>query len=335
MEVTEEELTVHKIILEQGPIFVDEIKIHELIEYALPDTSWEQLQIILESLHSFGLVRKRQTHDERVLYQARTKEIAKKLQNLDEKEFEIYELIENSERKGIAKSEIQKLTKIVQSIVESSLKSMQDQQLVKEVKPKNKKLYMLFDIKPADESLSRLLYNNGEVDILVVEALKTLCYNFIYHRSFPKDMDEDAVYYPGYTGYPTLPKILQCVIESKLIAEVEVEDADIRQILDVLIYEGKIIRIFSGAIPDSDTMDIMGTSHGSQEMYVARKQRAVGNAWTPPPCGRCPYFKDECTEDGEISPSNCVFYPQWLNRGISIAQETNRSKGKGKNTMDW
>ncbi|RIB03742.1 RNA polymerase Rpc34 [Gigaspora rosea] len=271
MEVTEEELTVHKIILEQGPIFVDEIKIHELIEYALPDTSWEQLQIILESLHSFGLVRKRQTHDERVLYQARTKEIAKKLQNLDEKEFEIYELIENSERKGIAKSEIQKLTKIVQSIVESSLKSMQDQQLVKEVKPK----------------------------------------------SFPKDMDEDAVYHPGYTGYPTLSKILQCIIESKLIAEVEVEDADIRQILDVLIYEGKIIRIFSGAIPDSDTMDIMDTSHGSQEMYVARKQRAVGNAWTPTPCGRCPYFKDECTEDGEISPSNCVFYPQWLNRGIS------------------
>ncbi|CAG8784004.1 7791_t:CDS:2, partial [Cetraspora pellucida] len=113
-------------------IFVDEIKIHELIDYELPDTSWEQLQIILDSLHSFGLVRKRQTHDERVLYQARTKEIAKKLQNLDEKEFEIYELIENSERKGIAKSEIQKTTKIVQSIVESSLKSMQDQQLVKE-----------------------------------------------------------------------------------------------------------------------------------------------------------------------------------------------------------
>ncbi|CAG8521465.1 19542_t:CDS:2 [Cetraspora pellucida] len=320
MEVTEEELTAHKVILEQGPIFVDEIKLHELIDYELPDTSWEQLQIILDSLHSFGLVRKRQTHDERVLYQARTKEIAKKLQNLDEKEFEIYELIENSERKGIAKSEIQKTTKIVQSIVESSLKSMQDQQLVKE---------------PADESLSRLLYNNGEVDTIVVEALKSLCYNFIYHRSFPKDLEEEAIYFPAYTGYATLAKIVQCIQESKLITEVDVEDADIRQILDVLIFEGKIVRLVSGAIPDSDTMDIIDTSHDSHVMYMAKKPRAVSNAWTPTPCGRCPYFKDECTEDGEISPSNCVFYPQWLNRGISLINEPSKSKGKEKNIMDW
>ncbi|CAG8462616.1 12260_t:CDS:2 [Dentiscutata erythropus] len=335
MEVTEEELTVHKIILEQGQIFVDEIKIHELIEYELPDTPWEQLQIILESLHSFGLVRKRQTHDERVLYQARTKEIAKKLQNLDEREFEIYELIENSERKGIAKSEIQKQSKIVQSIVESSLKSMQDQQLIKEVKPKNKKLYMLFDIKPVDESLSRLLYNNGEVDTIVVEALKTLCYNFIFHRSFPKDLDEDGIYHPGYTGYATLEKILQCIHESNLITDCEAQESDIQQLVDVLIYEGKVVRIFSGVIPDSDAMNIMDTNQESHVMYMARKPRAVSNAWTPTPCGRCPYFKEECTEDGEISPSNCVFYPQWLNRGISMIHEVNKSKGKGKNVMDW
>ncbi|CAG8514159.1 10586_t:CDS:2 [Scutellospora calospora] len=327
MEVTEDELTVHKIILEQGPVFVDEIKIHELVDYELPDTSWEQLQIILESLHSFGLVRKRQTHDERILYQARTKEIAKKLQNLDEKEFEIYELIENSERKGIAKSEIQKQTKIVQSIVESSLKSMQDQQLVKEVKPKV--------ILSSDESLSRLLYNNGDVDTFVVETLKTLCLNFIYHRSFPKDMDENSIYFPGYTGYATLTKILQCIQESKVITDVEVEEADIRQLLDVLIFEGKIVKRFSNIMPDSDIMDSMDINHESQVVYIAKKPKAVSNAWTPTPCGRCPYFKEECTEDGEISPSNCVFYPQWLNRGLTMMHESNRTKGKGKNYMEW
>lgn len=37
---------------------------------------------------------------------------------------------------GIAKSDIQKQTKIVQSVVENCLKAMQEQKLVKEVKPK-------------------------------------------------------------------------------------------------------------------------------------------------------------------------------------------------------
>ncbi|CAG8648088.1 8390_t:CDS:2, partial [Racocetra fulgida] len=75
---------------------------------------------------------------------------------------------------------------------------------------------------------------------------------------------EDAIYFPGYTGYATLGKIVQCIQESKLITEVDVEEADIRQILDVLIFEGKIVRLFSGAIPDSDTMDIIDTNQDSQ-----------------------------------------------------------------------
>ncbi|CAG8615088.1 15335_t:CDS:2 [Acaulospora morrowiae] len=280
MEVTEEEWTVHDVIIGQGQGFIDEIKIHELVEEVLPDTTWTQLQEILNSLLSFGLVRKRQTHDERFLYQARTKEIAKKLQYLDDQEYEIYELIENSERKGIAKSDIQKQTKIVQSVVENCLKIMQDRKLIKEVKPKNKKLYMLFDVKPADESLSRLLYTNGEPDTVVVEALKTLCYSFIYHRSFPKDMDTDAIFQPGYSGYPTLAKVVQCVQETK-VTELEIEEADIRQILEVLIHEGKIVKRFSGGLSDQNNND---GRHDSQVIYIAKKSRSMNNAWTPTPC---------------------------------------------------
>ncbi|RHZ52879.1 hypothetical protein Glove_456g14 [Diversispora epigaea] len=330
MEVTEEEWTVHDIIIGHGPGFIDELKIHELVEEVIVDITWTQLQEILSSLHSFGLVRKRQTHDERFLYQARTKEIANKLQYLDNQEYEIYELIENSERKGIAKSDIQKQTKIVQSVVENCLKSMQEQKLVKEVKPKSKKLYMLFDIKPADESLSRLLYTNGEPDTVVVEALKSLCYNFIYHRSFPKDMDEDAIFYPGYTGYPTLTKVVQCVQETK-ITEMEIEETDIRQILEVLIYEGKILKRFTGRLIDQNT----NGRNESLIVYIAKKPKSMTNAWTPIPCGRCPYFKDECSEDGEISPTTCIFFPQWFDRGINLYNDQSKPKGKNTIELDW
>ncbi|CAG8632542.1 2087_t:CDS:2, partial [Acaulospora colombiana] len=190
-----------------------------------------------------------------------------RLQYLDDQEYEIYELIENSERKGIAKSDIQKQTKIVQSIVENCLKIMQDRKLIKEVKPKNKKLYMLFDIKPADESLSRLLYTNGEPD-----------------TSFPKDMDTNAVFYPGYSAYPTLAKVVQCVQETK-VTELEVEEADIRQILEVLIYEGKIVKKFSGGLPDHNSSSSNEGRHESQVVYMAKKPKSMNNSWTPTPCG--------------------------------------------------
>ena len=92
------------------------------------------------------------------MYQACSKETATKLQSLKNHEFEIYKLIENSEYKGISKTDIQKQIKLVQSLVKNSLKNMQEQKLIKEVKPKTKKLYMLFNIKLHDKSLNRLLY---------------------------------------------------------------------------------------------------------------------------------------------------------------------------------
>ncbi|CAG8503597.1 13150_t:CDS:2 [Funneliformis caledonium] len=332
-EVTEDDWMVWDVINSRGQVFVDEIKIHELIQETLPDTSWEVFQDILLNLYEVGLVRKRQTHDERYMYQARSKETAAKLQSLENHEFEVYELIENSERKGISKTDIQKQSKLVQSLVEGSLKNMQDQKLIKEVKPKTKKLYMLFDTKPHDESLSRLIYTNGEPDTFVVETLKSICYNFIYHRSFPRGMDEDAIFYPNYTGYVTLSKIVQCVQETK-VTEIEIEEADIRQILDVLIFEGKIIKKFMSNIdPNSMVTDV--NRPDTQFVYIAKKARNMNNAWTQAPCGRCPFFENECTENGEISPSTCIFFPQWLNKAINIIQDDEQDHGKGKEILDW
>ncbi|CAJ0866270.1 13036_t:CDS:2 [Entrophospora sp. SA101] len=285
-EVSEEEWSVYNIIQGRGTGFIDDIKISELVNKSLLGVSWGNLKEILNNLYAFGLLRKKQTNDDRCLYQARPKEIYSKLQFLDNQGYEIFELIENSERRGIAKSEIQKQTKIVSSIIDDSLKMMQEQKLVKEVKPKSKKLYMLYDIKPVDESLSRLLYTNGEADTVVVEALKTLCYNLVHHRSFPKSSNDEGIFIPGYTGYPTLEKILQCVQDAK-ITDIEVEESDIRQILDL----------------------------------------SLENAWTQIPCGRCP---NECSEDGEISPSNCIFYQQWLAKGLNTINDKNKRKDE-----DW
>ncbi|CAJ0630155.1 1307_t:CDS:2 [Entrophospora sp. SA101] len=320
-EVSEEEWSVYNIIQGRGTGFIDDIKISELVNKSLLGVSWGNLKEILNNLYAFGLLRKKQTNDDRCLYQARPKEIYSKLQFLDNQGYEIFELIENSERRGIAKSEIQKQTKIVSSIIDDSLKMMQEQKLVKEVKPKSKKLYMLYDIKPVDESLSRLLYTNGEADTVVVEALKTLCYNLVHHRSFPKSSNDEGIFIPGYTGYPTLEKILQCVQDAK-ITDIEVEESDIRQILDLLVYEGKIVK---RTVPIISSM--VSEIQSTQIVFVAKKSRSLENAWTQIPCGRCP---NECSEDGEISPSNCIFYQQWLAKGLNTINDKNKRKDE-----DW
>ena len=45
------------------------------------------------------------------------------------------------------------------------------------------------------------------------------------------------------------------------------------------------------------------------------------------------FFENECMENGEISPSTCIFFPQWLNKAINMMQ--NDEHGKGKDTLDW
>jgi DNA-directed RNA polymerase III subunit RPC6 len=99
-------------------------------------------------------------------------------------------------------------------------------------------------------------------------------------------MDEDAIFYPNYTGYVTLSKVVQCVQETK-VTEIEIEEADIKQILDVLIFEGKIIKKFISNV-DLNSMKTDDNRSDSQFVYIAKRARNINNAWTQAPCGRCP-----------------------------------------------
>src|SRR3954447_1577891 len=112
-----------------------------------------------------------------------------------------------------------------------------------------------------------------------------LIIQFIF-KSFPRGMDEDAIFYPNYTGYVTLSKIVQCVQETK-VTEIEIEEADIKQILDILIYEGKIIKKFMSNV-DPNSVKTDDSRSDSQFVYIAKKARNMNNAWTQAPCGRCP-----------------------------------------------
>jgi DNA-directed RNA polymerase III subunit RPC6 len=54
---------------------------------------------------------------------------------------------------------------------------------------------------------------------------------------------------------------------------------------------------------------------------ISMGAEATGNGLTETPCGRCPVF-DLCEEGGPVSPSNCVYFVQWLDMEDAVSKPT-------------
>lgn len=159
---------------------------------------------------------------------------------------------------------------------------------------------MLSDLTPAIEVTGGPWFTDSELDADFINALLVAIERFVTSRSFPKQKPGAAAagvvipFEAGYTGYPTLSDITQWVKNSNL-TEVELSEADIKALLEVLIYDGKLERV------------IGGTAYKA----VRRVEGAVKQGVTEAPCGRCPVF-DLCNEDGPINAANCVYFEKWL-----------------------
>ena len=77
----------------------------------------------------------------------------------------------------------------------------------------------------------------------------------------------------------------------------DLAEADIKSLLDVLVYDGKIERVVGGTA------------------YKALRKVDTTNGFTESPCGRCPVFA-LCKEGGPVSASNCKYFEEWLNAGL-------------------
>lgn len=74
----------------------------------------------------------------------------------------------------------------------------------------------------------------------------------------------------------------------------ELAEADIRHLLDVLVYDAKVEKVAGGT------------------RYKAVRNLGSINGFTDSPCGRCPVF-DLCEDGGPVSASTCVYFEDWLN----------------------
>ncbi|KAL2261760.1 hypothetical protein VTK26DRAFT_3436 [Humicola hyalothermophila] len=129
----------------------------------------------------------------------------------------------------------------------------------------------------------------------------------------------------GYKHYPTVAEIAKFIHDTGITNNTTLGEADIQQLVDVLTYDGLIepvrvnrrrrgYRVTRAA--RQDTVPFHKRQKEREQGIGLDRPLVVGaeplsNGLTEAPCGRCPVF-ELCEEGGPVSPSNCVYFTQWL-----------------------
>lgn len=162
-----------------------------------------------------------------------------------------------------------------------------------------------------------------------------------HHRPPPEkqeseEMRRKKIYVPfaaGYSKYPTLKYLTNHVNEEKLVQTGKIPENNISQLLEVMVYDDRIIKVKSpsdGSAPtmykarkslaqlkDEAALDQRIRNTNSDELrrmeaFRELEIRKLGNGGiTEIPCGRCPVF-EMCEIGGPVNPNNCEYFEEWF-----------------------
>ncbi|KAK9328323.1 RNA polymerase Rpc34 [Lipomyces starkeyi] len=250
----------------EGHIY-SQIELTELVGISDP----LRLMGLIQETMNMGLVKMLQQGDE-LCYQAIKKEDAEKIQAMTKDEAMVYSYIESSGTEGIWTKTIKAKTNLHQSVVQRCLKSLESKRYIKNIKSvkyPTRKIYMLASLQPSIDVTGGPWFTDSELDTEFISSLLSIVFRYVMSESIPTEDDkalkEEIVYdqlsYPAnYSAYPTITQIHEFVHTSG-ITTVELAQSDIKALLDVLIYDGKIetidhgmtYRAILGATADDET----------------------------------------------------------------------------------
>ncbi|KAG0651389.1 putative DNA-directed RNA polymerase III subunit rpc6 [Hyphodiscus hymeniophilus] len=106
----------------------------------------------------------------------------------------------------------------------------------------------------------------------------------------------------NYQGYPTLHELTSFIEDKGIAKDTTLSAEEIQQLLDLLVYDGKIERLVSGG----DAF-----AYKAVRKTFLDEDDQLDSVLTEAPCGRCPVF-DLCEEGGPVGPANCEYFNEWL-----------------------
>ncbi|KAK9246559.1 RNA polymerase Rpc34 [Lipomyces tetrasporus] len=215
-----------------------------------------KLMGLIQENMNMGLVRMLRQGDD-LCYQATKKEDAEKIQSMTKDEAMVYSYIEASGTEGIWTKTIKAKTNLHQSVVQRCLKSLESKRYIKNIKSvkyPTRKIYMLASLQPSIDVTGGPWFTDSELDTEFISSLLSIVFRYIMSESFPSEDDkpirEEIVYdqlsYPAnYDAYPSIAQIHEFV-QTSGITTVDLAQSDIKALLDVLVYDGKIETIDHG-----------------------------------------------------------------------------------------
>ncbi|KAL3649154.1 hypothetical protein CASFOL_005557 [Castilleja foliolosa] len=207
----------------------------------------------------------------------------------------ILRLIKNTGDSGILLRDIKKESKIPDNMCTKALKSLTAKNMIKQVvniKNKGSKIYMAVEFEPSKELSGGDWYVDGELDKGFIDVLKKICYRFI-----------------GKQKVSTIDGVHLEVKKSEC-ATVEVTKQQIGEILNSLVLDNEILEVKSTGLGEYYSIP-KGTTCYRMGGGGAAKGPPKTGGFASIPCGACPRISD-CSADGLISPTTCVYYTKWL-----------------------
>lgn len=267
----------------------------ETLSRRISDVSTHQLAEAINLLLKQHKVEVYQSANEGLVYKYLVQEQAAKFKGLSSDELLVYQIIQSAQNMGIWTRDLKLRSNLQQPQVVKVLKVLESRKLIKAIKSvtnKNRKVYMIYELEPSREVTGGAWYTENEFDHEFIKVLRNASLKFVLQKRTA-----------------TLGEIRE-YIKGIGISKIELREEDIKSILNILVYDGKLDEK-QVELKDKNALDtiVMG---GKTTMYIPAVSKPVSSiALTDIPCGRCPVAKD-CKDGGIINPKSCVYLDEWL-----------------------
>eukprot|EP00347_Sterkiella_histriomuscorum_P012675 403367656 len=277
-------------ILQQNPNGVED----QLLTVALKDVDeLQKIEAINKLVEINRVVLFTQGKGQNLVYRYQSEEQAHKLRDLLPEDVLVYQMIEESGDNGTQIQDLKiKLTPqgFNSVILTKILKKIEKKGLIKKIKSLNKnnrQVWMLMEIEPSINVTGGLI-GQENFDLDSIEIIQERLLEYLRKQ--------------GPTSYRELSlHIKQCGVIQK---GSEFRDEDIKQIIQVLVYDQKIEQIQTG----------LGSMIGGADNIVyklSNNKYPQQVYYTQIPCAHCPVRK-ECGPNNLVNPKSCQYINEWL-----------------------
>jgi len=238
-----------------------------------------------------------------LIYHLRDVKCSESTKGMGQEEKIVFKIIEEAGNKGIWVKEIRTRSNLQLTQLNKVLKSLEGKKSIRSVKPVNdskKKIYMVYDLKPDSSLTGGAWYGENDFETEFVDILGRQTLTFLQRQRSHAEVQHSD---PGAAQRHMMCDIKQVkhFIGQLGISKVELEDAEVKQILESLVFDGLVARLHT-----------LGEGGKKQTFYGAIKHKPLTTGISRVPCGVCPIIS-QCTPGGLVSPETCTYMKEWLN----------------------